>query len=540
MLTRTDCLVAASFLIMVPSCGSKGPSGSGNPQSTTAAGAGGTSTSTAGARADSSPMQVASAGARATTNANAGGAGARALQPMAAGMASTAGGAGAAATNTAGAAGGAGGAGDAGAGGSSDREQPQADCTPVAWSDPGTVMNPSVVAVAADAGKTGHMFGRTPDLDKVDYLEDEFFFSGTSPAYTTRMVVQRPKDPAKYNGTVMMEWYNVSGQIDFAPDWMYSRDYFTREGYIHIAVSAQQVGANALKDYDSERYMAINHPGDDDANAIFSQAAMAVRTQGKLLFGSDCMPVHALIAIGQSQSAFELANYVDSEQPKAKIIDGFVLHSGLEPKSNNPAVPVFEIFSMTEGNESLSDGPNLVKWVIAGATHNDAFITNEGLAELGADVGVTTMTTCASPMNDFPSYRAYDAVFDWINRWIRKGERPPAGMPYETSGGDTLKFDANGNVLGGVRLPEIDVPTASYTTDNAAKDATDLMSAFVCSLSGATKAFTPEQLLQLYPTHDDYVNEYAAAADKALAAGYLLQFDHDEGLMQAQAAPIPK
>jgi hypothetical protein len=71
-----------------------------------------------------------------------------------------------------------------------------------------------------------------------------------------------------------------------------------------------------------------------------------------------------------------------------------------------------------------------VKWVIAGATHNDAFITKEGLAELGADVGITTMTTCMSPMNIFPSYRAYDAVFDWVNRWVRKsvrdhGERQP-------------------------------------------------------------------------------------------------------------------
>jgi hypothetical protein len=414
----------------------------------------------------------------------------------------------------------------------------QADCSPADWKDPGTVSSPKVVAVAADAGKTGHMFGRTPGLSDVDYVEEEFFFTGTSPAYTTRMVVERPKDPAKYNGTVMMEWYNVSGQVDFAPDWMYSRAYFVREGYVHISVSAQQAGTDALKSYDPDRYMAINHPGDDSANAIFSQAAMAVRSQGELLFGGPCMPVRALVAIGQSQSAFRLADYVDNEQPKAKLIDGFVLHSGLEPASNNPPVPVFEIFSMTEGNVSLSDGPNLVKWVIAGATHNDDFITKEGLAELGADVGITTMTECANPMNNFPSYRAYDAAFDWVNKWVRKGERPPAGAPYEMTG-NGLKLDADGNVLGGVRLPEIDVPTASYGTDNSAKDPTDLMSAFVCSLSGNTVAFTADKLQALYPTHDDYVKKYTNAADKALAAGYLLQADYDEGIKKAQSAPVP-
>jgi hypothetical protein len=266
---------------------------------------------------------------------------------------------------------------------------------------------------------------------------------------------------------------------------------------------------------------------------------MAVRSQGELLFGGPCMPVRALVAIGQSQSAFELAAYVDNEQPKAKVIDGFVLHSGLEPASNNPTVPVFEIFSMTEGNVSLSDGPNLVKWVIAGATHNDDFITKEGLAELGADVGITTMTVCTNPMNNFPSYRAYDAVFDWVNRWVRKGERPPAGAPYETTA-NGLKLDADGNVLGGVRLPEIDVPTATYATDNSAKDVTDFMSAFVCSLSGATVAFTADKLQMLYPTHDDYVKKYTSAADKALAGGYLLQADYEDAIKQAQSAPIPK
>jgi hypothetical protein len=39
------------------------------------------------------------------------------------------------------------------------------------WDDPGTVPNPQVVAVAADAGQKGHVFGRSGGLADYDYEE---------------------------------------------------------------------------------------------------------------------------------------------------------------------------------------------------------------------------------------------------------------------------------------------------------------------------------------------------------------------------------
>lgn len=425
-----------------------------------------------------------------------------------------------------------------GRGGSEIAKKPN-DCAPVDWENPGDVANPEVAAVPADAGTTGHMFGRSNGL--IDYLEEEFFFTGTSPAYTSRMVVRRPEDPAKYNGIVIMEWQNVSGGMDFPPDWYYSRSYFMREGYVHIAVSAQQVGTDTLKTFDAQRYSAINHPGDDASNAIFSQAAMAIRSQGELLLGGSCMPVQTILAIGQSQSAGRLTDYVDNEQPKAKIIDGFVLHAGGEPASNNPPVPVFTLFTMTEGNRTQSDGPNLVKWVVAGTTHNDGYITAQGIMDVAADSGMRTgPAECTSPMNSFPAGRAYNAAFDWLARWVRNGERPPTGVPFKTVAGGGLQLDGYGNVVGGVRLPELDAPIATYTLGNSAVDFTDFQQTFICGASGATIPLTANQLLTLYPKHDDYVKKYTAAADKALAAGYLLKADYDESIQEAKDAPIPK
>jgi hypothetical protein len=101
-------------------------------------------------------------------------------------------------------------------------------------------------------------------------------------------------------------------------------------------------------------------------------------------------------------------------------------------------------------------------------------------------------------------------------------------------------MDHDGNVQGGMRLPDIDVPIATYTKSNTAKTASDILSSFACGLSGSVVQFTPDRLLQLYPTHDDYVQKYTQAADKAVAAGFMLPSDRDVAVDQAKKAPIPK
>jgi hypothetical protein len=307
-----------------------------------------------------------------------------------------------------------------------------------------------------------------------------------------------------------------------------------RAGHVHVGVSAQAVGANALKTYDAERYAMINHPGDTAANAIFAQAGMAIRAQTEKLLGR-CMPVRGLIAVGQSQSSAMLLTYLTNAHPKDKMYDGFLLHTnptGGSP-AGNPDVPVFSVFSMTESNgKALASQPNLLEWQIAGCTHNDYWLTTRGAEEQGS--ASTLRIECANPMNDFPSFWAYDTVLDQLHRWVRNGAKPPAAPAISTM------TDQYGNVEGGMRLPDIDVPIATYTRSNTAKTATDLISTFACGLSGTVVPFTPDRLLQLYPTHDDYVQKYTQAADKAVTAGFMLQSDRDIAVDKAKNAPIPK
>lgn len=60
-----------------------------------------------------------------------------------------------------------------------------------------------------------------------------------------------------------------------------------------------------------------------------------------------------------------------------------------------------------------------------------------------------------------------------------------------------------------------------------------------CDLGGATEAFTQEKLLELYPTHDDYVQKYTTATEKAVADGILLEVDAAAAIEEAKNAPIP-
>ena len=77
------------------------------------------------------------------------------------------------------------------------------------------------------------------DLGTVGYTQSEFFYEGTAKAYgaptpltsdgkwtatpsheaafKTRMVVNRPSNPRRFNGTVLVEWFNVSGGVDGEP-----------------------------------------------------------------------------------------------------------------------------------------------------------------------------------------------------------------------------------------------------------------------------------------------------------------------------------
>jgi Alpha/beta hydrolase domain len=116
--------------------------------------------------------------------------------------------------------------------------------------------------------------------------------AGTAP-YRTRILVRRPADPDAFDGTVFVEWLNVTAGVDGDPDFGLMHPELLGHGSAYVGVSAQRAGiegggvlpvpgveVQALKRWDPERYGGLTHPGDPYSYDIFSQALQAVRRPG--------------------------------------------------------------------------------------------------------------------------------------------------------------------------------------------------------------------------------------------------------------------
>ena len=391
-------------------------------------------------------------------------------------------------------------------------------------------------------------------------------------AYKTRILVYQPTKPKKFKGTVIVEWLNVSGGLDSAADWINAHTELIRDGFVWMGVSAQFVGVEGgasiiglpslgLKQADPVRYASLTHPGDSFSYDIFSQAGQAIRHPAGInpLAG---LKIKKIIASGDSQSAFRLVTYVNGIDPLTQVYDGFFIHSrssGGAQLSEKPQpdivlpkptfirsdvrVPVLtfetetDLFGLGYFTDRQADSDRFRLWEVAGTAHADTYTLAVGCADEGnspsaADLVVTAtveggLITCGSPINSGPQHFVLNAAVAALNKWVQKGKRPPHAPLLQVAGSPpTIVRDANGNALGGIRTPELDVPIATLRGDGQT-------GAAFCFLFGTTVPFDDTELTSLYPTHSAYTKAFNKATTKAVKAGVILT--PDATLMKASA-----
>jgi len=426
-----------------------------------------------------------------------------------------------------------------------------------------------------------------------DYTEEEYFISGDATAYaakgtlstdgrwnvspteetapyTTRIVVRRPAQAEDFNGTLVVEWLNVSAGRDSDPDFGFLADELLPNGYAYAAVSAQQMGVEPgglgieipnvppealapLKTWDPERYGSLAHPGDQFSYDIFSQAARTVAETGEGTPLGD-LDVQRIMAVGESQSAFRLTTYVNAIQPTTALFDGFLIHSrgvaaadiaeGQTPPDGtqirtDASVPVLQFETETDldflgfVDARQDDHEHLVTWESAGTAHADRSTLDYGV-EAGrrwTDANVDLSTTCGQ-INEGPQMAIVQKAFDSLHTWVIDGTKPATSPLIETDGAGEIVRDDDGIAVGGIRTPAVDAPIAVHTGTNA----TDSV---ICSLFGSTTPFTPEQLAARYDDHDAYVAAVTKSADAAVADGFLQQPTADDLIAEAEEADIP-
>jgi hypothetical protein len=433
----------------------------------------------------------------------------------------------------------------------------------------------------APARVTGPITGARPpagapdvDLAARGYVLEEYALEGTARAfqllgdptpdghwsiaeyarapYRTRMLVLRPQRADDCNGTVVVTWQNVSaGYESGAPT---GGEIF--DGDAWVGVSAQEVGLYGfpmgmermqsrrglpLLEHDPERYRDLHHPGDQAAFDIFTQAGRALAPDRGATHDVDPLagiPVQRLVAAGGSQSAMRLVAYLNAVHPVERVFAGFLLsvwearaprpEEGVLPMGVRTAIrtdtptPVVVVNSEFESTHLAQvpcvDTEWLRIWEVAGTPHGNA---RRHLDEADRRGRVANRLRWAP---------VHDAALRALHRWLADGDPAPHQPRIEMDPGPPLRIatDDVGNARGGIRLPELEVPTATYQGV--------AMGTGRLPLFGAATPFTDDQLRTRYPDRADYEAGWNTAVDALVASGALRP--EDAPAMRARVADV--
>lgn len=454
----------------------------------------------------------------------------------------------------------------------------------------GAVASPLVEGPVTGGSGSPTVQGTSFPLSDVGYYAEEFFLSGTANSYVntdtmrtngrwtvaraeqadykTRIIVNRPMDDADFSGLVVVEWLNVSGGLDAAPDWTMLQTEITREGHVWVGVSAQLVGIEGrpgggpipglelfLKGADPERYGSLSHPGDSYSYDIYSQVGQALRNPN----GVD--PLHGLapsriLAIGESQSAFRMTTYVNALAPRDSMYDGYLIHSrgggsaalSQEPEADVQApnvvhvrtdlhVPVItyqtetDLFTLGFLPDRQPDSAGHRLWELAGSAHADTYTLMVGFTDTGddpssfdvvvTDAPIPGIIECDSPINSGPQHVVLKAALAALDRWVRTGRAPRRAPRLEvTADGSGFVLDEYGNVKGGIRTSWVEAPVAILSGLGQSGGS-------FCGIFGTTNPFDQATLDELYPDHETYVRKVRAATSRAVFQGFIRRADAD-------------
>jgi hypothetical protein len=440
------------------------------------------------------------------------------------------------------------------------------------------VPNPTVtgpIPVNVPLGDPSHDYPQLAtqlDLASYGYVEEEFFFEGTATRYETpdladgtvistghpyktRMIVRRPISKKRFNGTVLVEWLNVTSGYNLDALWLTSYAHILREGYAYVGVSVQWVGVQrpfyGLVPWSPIRYgdLDVTDGGafDDDSLSydIWSQAAQALREpQG--VDPLDGLEPEILIATGASQSQGYLVRYHNSIDPLTDIFDGYLLYLGvggslrtdLDPKviklnTENDVVFLGEFFARQP------DSDRLRTYEVAGTSHVGLAEPNLRLELLiRDDLPIADTTSCdLPPFSRIPTNHVANAAFDHLTRWVSSGVEPPTAPPIEASWNSpwvVVTRDTYGNALGGIQLSQHAVATATNTGVNG-----PFWPSF-CFLFGSHVPFDEDTLDSLYHNHGKYVSQVVRVVNENLADGYIVGFDAKATKKKAAQSDIGK
>lgn len=459
----------------------------------------------------------------------------------------------------------------AGCGGGGDDSGGQAPRTPVPTVEvapsQGTALNATSLDLAASGYTEGEYIlkGTASRYRVKDEMSDAELIDSGHP-YVTRVIVRRPTDPAKFNGTVVVEWLNVTTGQDIDFIFASTRELLLREGYAYVGATVQRAGAQQLAQWNPARYGNLSLEadkldpatgeeldparfpsigGDVLSSDVFSQISAAVTAPSSPLMGG--LAVKRVIASGESQSAVKLTSYYNNFHALHKAYDGYFfydragrLRTGLGAKS----VSIATEFSNEFSGKSPADTEDHRWWEIAGAAHvslaemdgyldpiikRDGFFRAPDNTALSLTEVITGLNCGQTPIwSRVPNADYLKAALKSLNGWIQGGAAVPTAPRVVLDGSNRMLRDASGRVFGGIRSAEYDAPKSHTVGRNSGH--------IFCVFAGSHHDYTPQQMCQRYGSHESYVAQVQAFVSSNRMDGFLLPEEAERTIEEAKAA----
>ncbi len=423
------------------------------------------------------------------------------------------------------------------------------------------------------------------DLAEVGYVEEEFLVSGganiyeySSPPsaavqvrdadvpYTSRILVRRPLDVKRFNGTVYLEILNPTAGWDGDPTYQMTHEYQIREGAAYVGLTSKPVALNFLRDLwgsipgfaerNNDRYASLSMPLFGQVWDMISEVGALVKTAGHASNPLAGYAVERIVLLGYSQSVAYQVTYANSFHADATMPDGspvidayFVAAGGARAKNVNrpdpsleslPAgdprnkihvdAPVIRFQTQTEVigfgsfavRQTEADSPLIRMYEMAGGAHVDVATNDTGGLALARDLGLPNFGAfCNLAINPIRIGFVESALLDILADWMVHDVQPPPSQLIElTAGGGGVPetvVDADGNAVGGVRPPRLEVPLGTYLPNNTGGG--------FCFLFGGYVPFDDAELAARYRNHGQHQRQLTQAVSTAVADRFLLPED---------------
>lgn len=358
--------------------------------------------------------------------------------------------------------------------------------------------------------------------------------------YRTRLVVYRPRDPARFSGNVIVEPFHTMGG-GTGVVWNGIHDFFIAHGDAYVGFQHPATVAN-LKRLDASRYARLEM---SDPTQLWDGLA---QTAALLKSGQDHSPLHGyrvrhLFLTGISFTGVATSTFANFHHDIKKTVDGEHLFDGYVSMENGTYerpidVPVmklntqgdFDSFGGLSNRRQDGDAPGdqyrlyeVPGWPHVGAPRSGgrrlagpprltpSTAEGEATGEWLRKTAWAQFPEGAEP-NDFPGFAFSSAAFANMYAWVRGERLPPRAPRIETEPDGSTRLDRFGNALGGLRTPYVDVPIARYAVG----------SGYPGFLFGYKLPLPLEQRAALHGSHAAYVRAVTAGVKQLLAERWLL------------------